>query len=328
MRTSSPAWSASTSTIERTSGRARPPGPTAACALSAPLFSPILPPPPPPQGKAVEGGVKRRLVLGSTGIRITAAVRARGGGGGAGASSAAAAARSGKAEAARPRPQGTGGGARGRPTGPARSEASLPRPTAARRRTLVPHPGRAARVRPPLAASGPPGPRRGPCGLCRRLLPRSPRGRPTDRRPQPSAKPRESSGGAPAARAGLVPRGPRGGARPSDAWRSQSEPPSLAPRRRSLGRNGPAKAARRGGAEGPAPRRTPGVEGPRAVAQAPESCEQPGTVVEIGLDRPDCTEGSLALLPRWHLPDAGPQPFLLLPAYRGRASPTLAALGR
>lgn len=77
VRTSSPAWSASTSTIERTSGRARPPGPTAACALSAPLFSPILPPPPPPpQGKAVEGGVKRRLVLGSTGIRITAAVRA------------------------------------------------------------------------------------------------------------------------------------------------------------------------------------------------------------------------------------------------------------
>lgn len=65
VRTSSPAWSASTSTTERTSGRARAPG---AGAPSAPLFSPIL-----PQGKAVEGGVKRLLVLGSTGIRITTA---------------------------------------------------------------------------------------------------------------------------------------------------------------------------------------------------------------------------------------------------------------
>lgn len=65
MRTSSPAWSASTSTTERTSGRALAPG---AGAPSAPLFSPIL-----PQGKAVEGGVKRLLVLGSTGIRITTA---------------------------------------------------------------------------------------------------------------------------------------------------------------------------------------------------------------------------------------------------------------
>lgn len=72
VRTSSPAWSARTSTTERTSGRARAPG---AGAPSAPLFSPIL-----PQGNAVDGGVKRLLVLGSTGIRITTAGEAEPGG--------------------------------------------------------------------------------------------------------------------------------------------------------------------------------------------------------------------------------------------------------
>jgi hypothetical protein len=130
VRTSSPAWSASTSTIERTSGRVRPPGPAVACALSAPLFSPILPPPPPPQGKAVEGGVKRRLVLGSTGIRMPrpsgrGRPQPREAGGG---------------KAAARGPASVGGGGRGGAGG-----GGAPRRSAAR--PLVPHPARAAAPR-------------------------------------------------------------------------------------------------------------------------------------------------------------------------------------
>lgn len=60
--TSSPAWSARTSTTVRISVLVLP----VPEELMVPLLSPIF-----PQEKEVDGGVKRRLVLGSTGICIT-----------------------------------------------------------------------------------------------------------------------------------------------------------------------------------------------------------------------------------------------------------------
>ncbi|MCJ8730978.1 hypothetical protein PDJAM_G00190640, partial [Pangasius djambal] len=66
VRTSSPAWSASTSTTERVSAACRDlRGPAALMPLAPPAL-PSLPPPSFPHGNDVEGGVNRLVVVGST----------------------------------------------------------------------------------------------------------------------------------------------------------------------------------------------------------------------------------------------------------------------
>lgn len=173
----------------------------------------------------MEGGVKRRLVLGSTGIRITAAVRAPGGrqrrgspGGGrrgrllGRGCREKRGSRSGQAGASGRR----GAAPRDAPRGPVCGEVSLPRrPRAAC--PLVPHHGRATLVWQPLAAVPAVSAVAAPAPTVPPLPPApapATRPQPQLRGRSPRTNPRESSGGAAAAGAGLVPRVPRGRGRP------------------------------------------------------------------------------------------------------------------